>query len=86
VTTRFVAVLERDIAYSTCRDIAIAAGVQRALRHYFLTYKQMPGERRARSDRLGLSTVSRRPGDPAHPSDYRRGFGDPQTARAQLDG
>ena len=54
------------------------------LRHYFLTYKQMPGER-ARTvriaevyDRVEAVEVLRRSID-----DYRESFGDPQ-ARATL--
>src|SRR5467141_1634864 len=42
---KIVAVLERDMAYGDLRDIADAPqGVIERLRHYFLTYKQMPGE------------------------------------------
>jgi inorganic pyrophosphatase len=38
-------VLERDVAYGDLRDIAdCPPGIIERLRHYFLTYKQMPGE------------------------------------------
>src|SRR5437588_107560 len=42
---KIVAVLENDLAYGRLRDIADAPeGLIERLRHYFLTYKQMPGE------------------------------------------
>jgi inorganic pyrophosphatase len=42
---KIVAVLERDVAYGDLRDIAdCPPGIIERLRHYFLTYKQMPGE------------------------------------------
>ena len=42
---KIVAVLESDMAYGDLRDIADSPrGVIERLRHYFLTYKQMPGE------------------------------------------
>ncbi len=83
---KIVAVLERDMAYGDLRDIADApSGVIERLRHYFLTYKQMPGER-ARAvriaevyDRVEAVEVLRRSLE-----DYRETFGDPQTRAAQL--
>jgi inorganic pyrophosphatase len=77
---KIVAVLEGDLAYGDLRDIADAPkGLIERLRHYFLTYKQMPGER-ARSiriaevyDRVEAVEVLRRSLD-----DYRECFGDPQ--------
>ena len=82
---KVVAVLEGDLAYGDLRDIADAPkGLIERLRHYFLTYKQMPGER-ARTvriaevyDRVEAVEVLRRSID-----DYRESFGDPQ-ARATL--
>src|SRR5437764_13090696 len=42
---KIVAVLENDLSYGRLRDIADAPeGLIERLRHYFLTYKQMPGE------------------------------------------
>jgi inorganic pyrophosphatase len=82
---KVVAVLEGDMAYGKLRDIADAPhGVIERLRHYFLTYKQMPGEP-ARDvsiaeeyDRVEAVEVLRRSLD-----DYRETFGDP-TQRATL--
>jgi inorganic pyrophosphatase len=49
---KIVAVLERDVAYGDLRDIAdCPPGIIERLRHYFLTYKQMPGGR-ARTVRI----------------------------------
>jgi inorganic pyrophosphatase len=83
---KIVAVLERDMAYGDLRDIADApAGVIERLRHYFLTYKQMPNEpaRTVRIaevyDRVEAVEVIRRSID-----DYRDHFGDPATRAAQL--
>ena len=83
---KIVAVLERDMAYGDLRDIADAPqGVIERLRHYFLTYKQMPGEpaRTVRIaevyDRVEAVEVIRRSLE-----DYRESFGDPQTRAAQL--
>jgi len=83
---KIVAVLERDLAYGHLRDIADApAGVIERLRHYFLTYKQMPGEpaRTVRIaevyDRVEAVEVLRRSLE-----DYREAFGDPQERTAQL--
>jgi inorganic pyrophosphatase len=83
---KIVAVLERDIAYGDLRDIADAPkGIIDRLRHYFLTYKQMPGER-ARAvriaevyDRVEAVEVLRRSVD-----DYREAFGDPQRRLSQF--
>jgi inorganic pyrophosphatase len=83
---KIVAVLEADMAYGDLRDIADAPkGVIERLRHYFLTYKQMPGER-ARAvriaevyDRVEAVEVLRRSLE-----DYNETFGDPRTRGAQL--
>jgi len=83
---KIVAVLARDMAYGDLRDIADAPpGVIDRLRHYFLTYKQMPAEpaRTVRIaevyDRVEAVEVLRRSLD-----DYRDTFGDPQKRVAQL--
>ena len=77
---KIVAVLESDIAYGELRDIADAPpGVVERLRHYFLTYKQMPGEpaRTVRIaevyDRVEAVEMLRR-----SLLDYRESFGDPR--------
>lgn len=85
---KIVAVLERDVAYGHLRDVADApSGVIERLRHYFLTYKQMPGEP-ARTvkiaevyDRVEAAEVIRRSIE-----DYRESFGDPAGRAAALAG
>ena len=83
---KIVAVLERDMAYGDLRDIADApAGVVERLRHYFLTYKQMPGEpaRTVRIaevyDRVEAVEMIRR-----SLLDYRESFGAPEGRAALL--
>ena len=83
---KIVAVLERDMAYGDLRDIADApAGVVERLRHYFLTYKQMPGEpaRTVRIaevyDRVEAVEMIRR-----SLLDYRESFGPPEGRAALL--
>lgn len=83
---KIVAVLERDMAYGHFRDIADAPpGVIERLRHYFLTYKQMPNEpaRTVRIaevyDRVEAVEVIR-----LSIEDYRDHFGDPTGRGAQL--
>ena len=83
---KIVAVLERDIAWGDLRDIADApAGVIERLRHYFLTYKQMPGEpmRTVKIaevyDRVEAAETIRR-----SVQDYRETFGAPEQRAAQL--
>ena len=83
---KIVAVLESDMAYGELRDIAdCPPGLVDRLRHYFLTYKQMPAEpvRKVRIaeiyDRVEAVEVIRRSLD-----DYRETFGDPADRAAQL--
>lgn len=83
---KIVAVLEQDMAYGELRDIAdCPAGVVERLRHYFLTYKQMPGEpaRTVRIaevyDRVEAVEVIRR-----SLADYREEFGAPERRTAEL--
>ena len=83
---KIVAVLENDMAYGDLRDIADAPhGVIDRLNHYFLSYKQMPGEpaRTVRIaeqyDRVEAVEVLRRSLD-----DYRETFGDPRTRATQF--
>ena len=83
---KIVAVLENDLAYGHLRDVADAPeGLIERLRHYFLTYKQMPGEP-ARTVRIGevydrveAVEVIRR-----SLQDYRDGFGAPEARASQL--
>jgi inorganic pyrophosphatase len=83
---KIVAVLERDMAYGDLRDIAdCPPGIVERLRHYFLTYKQMPGEpaRTVRIaevyDRVEAVEMIRRSLD-----DYREKFGAPEARASQL--
>jgi len=83
---KIVAVLERDMAYGELRDIAdCPPGIVERLRHYFLTYKQMPGEpaRTVRIaevyDRVEAVEVIRR-----SLLDYRESFGIPEERAAEL--
>ena len=83
---KIVAVLESDGAYGHLRDIAEAphALIER-LRHYFLSYKQLPHEAPRRVeiaeiyDRDSASEVIRRSVE-----DYRARFGAPETRLAAL--
>jgi len=83
---KIVAVLENDMAYGDLRDIADAPrGVIDRLNHYFLSYKQMPGEpaRTVRIaeqyDRVEAVEVLRRSLE-----DYRETFGDPRSRATRL--
>ena len=52
---KIIAVLAGDIAYGHLDDVSeLPPGVLDRFRHYFLTYKQMPGEKRAGGDPRGL--------------------------------
>jgi inorganic pyrophosphatase len=83
---KIVAVLERDMAYGDLHDIAdCPKGIVERLRHYFLTYKQMPGEK-AREvriaevyDRVEAVEVIR-----LSLQDYRDTFGAPESRGAAL--
>jgi inorganic pyrophosphatase len=83
---KIVAVLEGDMAYGELRDIAdCPKGIVERLRHYFLTYKQMPAEptRQVRIaevyDRVEAVEVIR-----LSLQDYRDGFGAPEERAAAL--
>lgn len=83
---KIVAVLENDLAFGDLHDVAeCAPGLVERLRHYFLTYKQLPGEPlRSVSiaevyDRVEAVEVIRRSLD-----DYRATFGAPAEALAKL--
>ncbi|HEU4478974.1 MAG TPA: inorganic pyrophosphatase [Pyrinomonadaceae bacterium] len=83
---KIIAVLTADVAYGHLEDIsACPKGLVDRLTHYFLTYKQLPGEapRRVeiaavynREESLDVIARSIR--------DYRTGFGEPETRVAQL--
>ena len=83
---KIIAVLESDVAYGHLRDIAdVPRGLVDRLRHYFLSYKQLPHEEPTRVeiaevyDRDGAAEVIRRSID-----DYRASFGAPETRLAAL--
>ena len=85
---KIIAVLEADVAYGELRDITqIPHGVIDRLRHYFLSYKQLPHEDPGRVqiaevyDRERAGEVIRRSVD-----DYRSSFGAPEDRLAQLRG
>ena len=82
---KIVAVLEKDMAYGDLHDIAdCPPGIVERLRHYFLTYKQMPGETRQVRiaevyDRVEAVEVLR-----LSLEDYRETFGEPSGRAAAL--
>ncbi|MBI1735894.1 MAG: inorganic pyrophosphatase [Candidatus Rokubacteria bacterium] len=83
---KIIAVLESDVAFGDLRDIADAPhGLVDRLRHYFLSYKQLPHEGPGRVeiaevyDRDSAGEVIRRSVD-----DYRASFGAPETRLAEL--
>jgi inorganic pyrophosphatase len=52
---KIVVVLEGDLAHDGIRDIAhLAGGLVDRLRHYFLTYKKIPGEKAAKTEIAGI--------------------------------
>jgi len=75
---KIIAVLAGDVTYDEVPDIdRMPRGMLDRLRHYFLTYKQMPGEQRRVEirevyDRAEALEVVRR-----SQADYARKFGDP---------
>lgn len=83
---KIIAVLTADVAYGHLEDISeCPKGLVDRLTHYFLTYKQLPGEapRRVeiaavynREEALDVIARSIR--------DYRQGFGEPELRVAQL--
>jgi inorganic pyrophosphatase len=83
---KIVAVLDGDLAYGHMRELSDAPGplIER-LRHYFLTYKQIPGEAPRRVsipevyDRQEAYEVIR-----ASQADYHAHFGEPSNRLSQL--
>ncbi len=83
---KIIAVLSSDVAYGHIDDISgCPSGLVDRLKHYFLSYKQLPGEapRRVeianvydRAEALDVITRSIR--------DYRQSFGEPESRVAQL--
>lgn len=78
---KIIAVLDTDVAYGHIQDIdACPTGLVDRLKHYFLSYKQLPGEAPRRVeiadvyDRLEAVEVIKR-----SLLDYRERFGDPET-------
>ncbi|HKR59620.1 MAG TPA: inorganic pyrophosphatase [Pyrinomonadaceae bacterium] len=83
---KIIAVLVSDVAYGHIEDISgCPKGLVDRLKHYFLTYKQFPGEA---PRRVEIAAVYNR--DEAHEviacsqRDYRHTFGDPADRLAQL--
>lgn len=83
---KIIAVLESDVAYGLLRDIAEApSGLIDRLRHYFLSYKQLPHESERRVeiaevyDREAALEVIRRSSE-----DYRATYGEPGARLAEL--
>jgi len=83
---KIIAVLEGDLAYGHIKDMAdCPSGLIDRLKHYFLSYKQLPGEAPRRVDIVdvydrqeALEVVAR------SLRDYRRQFGEPETRLADL--
>ena len=83
---KIIAVLESDVSYGHIENIADAPpGLIDRLKHYFLTYKQLPEEQNRRVeiaevyDRAGASSVILRSIE-----DYRTTYGAPETRIEQL--
>jgi inorganic pyrophosphatase len=83
---KVLAVLENDLVFGAMEDIAqVPAGLVDRLRHYFLSYKQIPGAgpRKVRIaevyGRVEATEVIQRSID-----DYRDKFGDPQERERRL--
>jgi inorganic pyrophosphatase len=83
---KIIAVLESDVTYGHLRDIAeVPTGLVDRLRHYFLSYKQLPQEAPRRVeiadvyDRAAAAEVIRR-----SVADYRTRYGAPETRIAEL--
>lgn len=83
---KIIAVLSSDVAYGHIDDISgCPAGLVDRLKHYFLSYKQLPGDAPRRVeivnvyDRDEAFDVIKR-----SMSDYRQQFGDPERRVAQL--
>jgi inorganic pyrophosphatase len=86
VDDKIVAVLEGDVVYGQVRDLpALPAGLIERLKHYFLVYKQKPGETAARvriaqvyGQAEALAVISR------SREDYRERFGPPESRLDEL--
>jgi len=82
---KLIAVLDGDVTYGGLSDVGqIPQGLVERLRHYFLTYKQMPGEQRKveirevydRAEALHMVRLSQ--------ADYADKFGDPRERERYL--
>ncbi|CAN5689168.1 inorganic pyrophosphatase [soil metagenome] len=83
---KIIAVLESDVSYGHIRDMAEApAGLIDRLQHYFLSYKQLPGDTQRRVeiaevyDRAGAAAVIQRSIE-----DYRATYGAPEARIGEL--
>ena len=83
---KIIAVLEDDVAYGHLREIAEAPiGLIDRLRHYFLSYKQLPQEAARRveiTDLYGQKEAAEVIERSAR--DYRASFGAPESRIAEL--
>ena len=83
---KIIAVLESDVAYGHFRDIAdVPRGLVDRLRHYFLSYKQLPGDAPRRVEiadvydrAAALETIR------ASVEDYRERYGAPESRVSEL--
>lgn len=83
---KIIAVLDEDIAYGGIKDIAeCPVGIIDRLQHYFLSYKQFPGENPRRVDIVdtydrveAIDVIAR------SLRDYRTTFGDPELRMAEF--
>jgi len=82
---KLIAVLDGDVTYGAMNDVGeIPRGLVERLRHYFLTYKQMPGEQRKveirevydRAEALHMVRISQ--------ADYVDKYGDPKERERYL--
>jgi len=86
VDDKIIAVLESDPTYAGWRDLADCPEVLvDRIRHYFLTYKDMPGRAPQRSEvTLAYDAATAREVIGAALADYRDRFGDPEEAFSEL--
>jgi inorganic pyrophosphatase len=83
---KIIAVLESDVSYGHIRDIAeVPSGLIDRLKHYFLSYKQLPQEGARRVEiaevynrEVALEVIRR------SVEDYRETYGRPETRIAEL--
>lgn len=86
VDDKIIAVLESDPTYARWSDLGDCPEILiDRIRHYFLTYKDMPGRAPQRSEvTLAYDAATARTVIRASMEDYRARFGDPEEAFAEL--